>query len=147
MYGSNTTESHRVVAHFKGGRLLNGYTQDFIPDGDTFSIISARRSGEARMYKVRVTDLKALFFVRRLDGDALYRERKKFKEVNTSHLKGLRIQLRFKDGEVVRGTTLDYNAGKRGFFVSPVDPDSNNLSVFVLNDALADVKIATEVFE
>lgn len=89
-----------------------------------------------------------MFFVRRLEGNPFYRERKKFKEVvDTSHLRGLRIQLRFTDGEIIRGTTLDYNDAKKGFFVSPVDPMSNNLTIYVLNDALLDVKIATEVFE
>ena len=145
--GSTTTRKHRVVAHFKTGRLLKGYTGDFAASSDVFSLISEQHRDEGKVYQVKIDDLKAVFFVRCLKGNPFYRERKKFKEVDTSHLKGLRIQLQFKDGEVIRGTTLDYNQGKKGFFVSPVDPSSNNLSIFVINDALHDVKIASDVVE
>ena len=137
---------HQVVAHFKGGKLLKGSTSDFDPFGPSFRVISERPEDKGRAYQVRIGDLKALFFVKTLDGDLMYREKKRFREVrNTSHLVGLRIEVHFKDGEVIRGTSMDYNGGLQGFFVSPVDPKSNNDYVYVVADAVKEIKLAGEV--
>jgi len=137
---------HRVVAHFKGGKLLKGSTTDFDPFGSTFRVISERPEDKGRVYQVRIGDLKALFFVKTLEGDLMYREKKRFREVrSTSHLVGLRIEVHFKDGEVIRGTSMDYNGGLQGFFVSPVDPKSNNDYVYVVANAVKEIKLAGEV--
>lgn len=137
---------HRVVAHFKGGKLLKGSTADFDPFSPTFRLVSEKPEDNSRVYQIRVTDLKALFFVRTLDGDLMYREKKRFREVrSTSHLMGIRIEVHFKDGEVIRGTTMDYNGGLQGFFVSPVDPKSNNEYVYVVANAVREIKLAGDV--
>ncbi len=137
---------HSVVAHFKGGKLLKGSTADFDPFSPNFRLVSDRPDDKGRVYQVRVGDLKALFFVKTLEGDLMYREKKRFKEVNsTSHLMGIRIEVHFKDGEVIRGTTMDYNGGLQGFFVSPVDPKSNNDYVYVVADAVRELKLAGDV--
>jgi hypothetical protein len=135
-----------VVAHFKGGKLLKGSTNDFDPLGSSFRVVSERSEDKGSVYQVRIGDLKALFFVKTLEGDLMYREKKRFKEVqNTSHLVGLRIEVHFKDGEIIRGTSMDYNGGLQGFFVSPVDPKSNNDYVYVVANAVKEIKLAGEV--
>ena len=110
----------RVVAHYKGGRLLKGYTQDFAPGKETFTLVSEEKKDRGQTYQVRIADLKAVFFVRALEGNIFYREKKRFKEVNMSHLRGIGIRLRFKDGEVIRGSSLDYAIGKDGKIVQHV---------------------------
>jgi hypothetical protein len=72
--------------------------------------------------------LKAVFFVREFDGDADYVERKSFVEP----LPGRRIEVTFLDDEVLIGATLGYRPDGTGFFVSPADPNGNNLRIFVL---------------
>jgi hypothetical protein len=137
---------HRVVAHFKGGKLLKGSTSDFDPFSPTFRLVSERPEDNGTVYQVRISDLKAVFFVKTLDGDLMYREKKRFGEVrSTGHLMGIRIEVYFKDGEVVRGTTIDYNGGLQGFFVSPVDPKSNNDYVYVVANAVREIKLAGDV--
>jgi hypothetical protein len=135
----------RVVVHVKGGKLLKGFTHDFRPGKSAFTLISEEKEDRGKTHEVRIADLKAIFFVRRLEGNVLYREKKKFKEVSATHLQGHRIELRFKDGEVIRGTTLDYSVGKQGFFVTPVDPMSNNQRIYVVADALRAVRFATDI--
>jgi hypothetical protein len=145
MANSTHTSQKRVVVHFKDGNLLKGHTRDFAPGTNAFTVISGQGEDGGKTREVRITDLKAVFFVRQLDGNILYREKKRFKEVTRSHLRGHRIELRFQDGEVIRGTTLDYAVGKEGFFITPVDPMSNNRLIYVVTDALSDVKFASEV--
>jgi hypothetical protein len=136
-----------VVVHYKGGRLLKGYTRDFRPGGETFTLVSEQGRDHGRTHQVRVHDLKAVFFVRVLGGNLFYREKKTFREVNMSHLRGIGVRLKFKDGEVIRGSSLDYAVGKKAFFVTPVDPESNNERIYVVADALADIRVAGEAFE
>jgi hypothetical protein len=136
----------RVVAHYKGGRLLKGYTRDFVPGRNTFTLVSEQKRDLGQIYKVKIDDLKAVFFVKELQGNIFYREKKRFKEVDMSHLRGIGVRLHFKDGEVIRGSSLDYAIGKKAFFVTPVDPDSNNERIYVVADALADIKVAGEAF-
>ena len=145
MANSTDTNQVRVVVHFKGGRLLKGHTHDFTPGRNAFTVTSGKREDRGKIYEVSLRDLKAVFFVRQFDGNILYREKKRFKEVSRCHLRGHRIELRFQDGEIIRGTTLDYSVGKKGFFVTPVDPMSNNRLIYVVTDALSDVKFASEV--
>jgi hypothetical protein len=136
----------RVVVHYKGGRLLKGFTRDFEPSRDTFTLVSEQKRDQGQVYAVRIEDLKAVFFVRALGGNILYREKKNFREVNMSHLRGIGVRLHFKDGEVIRGSSLDYSIGKKAFFVTPVDPESNNVRIYVVADALLDIKLAGEAF-
>jgi hypothetical protein len=146
MSGSTDKTRSRVVAHFRSGRLLKGYTEDFAPDKDTFTLVSEERRDLGHAYQVRIEDLKAVFFVRALGGNMFYREKKKFMEVNMSHLRGIGVRLQFKDGEVIRGSSLDYAVGKKAFFVTPVDPESNNERIYVVADSLLEVKVAGEAF-
>ena len=112
MADSTDKNGAHVVVHYKAGRLLKGYTHDFRPGESTFTLVSEQRRDKGQTYLVKVGDLKAVFFVRSLNGNMFYREKKKFAEVNMSHLRGIGIRLHFKDGEVIRGSSLDYAVGK-----------------------------------
>jgi len=46
----------------------------------------------------------------------------------------------FKDGEVIVGFTTAYSAERQGWFLLPADEGSNNLRIFVVNVAIADVQ-------
>ena len=54
----------------------------------------------------------------------------------------MRIRVEFNDGEIIRGISLGYSKSKKGFFVVPVDPQSNNDRIYVIAAAVRDVKIA-----
>lgn len=46
---------------------------------------------------------------------------------------GRRVEITFKDKEVMIGSVLDYDPKRPGFFLFPTDPYSNNLKVFVVS--------------
>ncbi len=133
-------ERHRVVVHFKDGRLLKGYTQDFIPAHEMFHLTSERAADRGRVYEIRCDNLKAIFFVKTLKGNRTYVEKKKFEEITGAGSRGLKIRVKFPDGEVIRGTSYDYSKKFKGFFIIPVDPRGNNEKVYVISDAALDVK-------
>jgi hypothetical protein len=136
-----------VVVHYKSGNILKGYTHDFSPAANEFHLISELPADKGTIHDVRIADLKAVFFVKTLDGNKAYHERKVFKATDTSRLRGLKIKVRFTDGEVARGTTLGYSKAKKGFFITPVDPKDNNDRIYVVADALRDVATGTAAAE
>jgi hypothetical protein len=128
---------NKVVAHFVDGRLLKGFTNDFVPARGRFHVTPAEASQGARPQDVSVTDLKALFFVRDFAGNPAHGERNRFDPSKPPG--GRKIRVIFADGETMVGTTQGYQPGRQGFFVVPAAPDSNTERCFVLNDATLEV--------
>ncbi len=83
-------------------------------------------------------DLKALFFVRDFQGNPDYDERKEFDP--KGQISGRKVEVVFLDGEVLVGTTLGYEPKRSGFFLHPIDPKSNNIRVFVVCEAVHNVR-------
>ncbi len=127
----------RVVAHYIDGRLLKGTTLDFQPSKLIFHI----QSSDGVVHEVCLDELKAVFFVRDLEGRTDYDERKGF---FSQRDKGKKVLVEFFDGEVIFGYTLSYTIKGNGFFMIPGDPDSNNEKIFIVHSATKRTKIQTE---
>jgi hypothetical protein len=140
-------ERNNVVAHFKNGRLIKGYTHDFTTARDSFHLTSEREEDRGKVHNIKISDLKAVFFVKMYEGNREYIGKKRFEEVDASKLRGLRIKVEFNDGEVIRGISLGYNKRKKGFFMVEVDPKSNNQRIYIVADALRDVKVGSAAEE
>lgn len=132
-----------VVVHYKDGKLLKGHTYDFTALASVFHLTSQLEEDKGTVYDVNTVDLKAVFFVKTLQGSSEYKEKKKFEEVDTSRHRGLKMKIVFKDGEVVRGISLGYSKGREGFFLIPVDPESNNERIWVVMDAVQEIKVGS----
>jgi hypothetical protein len=143
MMNGATTERNRIVVRFKDGRLLKGFTHDFTQVKDTFHLTSELPHDMGKIYEVLCADIKAIFFVKTLDGNVNYKEKKSFEDVDVSGLRGIKIKVEFNDGEVMRGISLGYNRNRKGFFLVPVDPRSNNERVYVIATAVRDVKLGS----
>jgi hypothetical protein len=52
----------------------------------------------------------------------------------------LKIKITFFDGEILIGTTHGYTPEREGFFVAPLESDSNNLRIFVISSAVKKVE-------
>jgi hypothetical protein len=143
MTGGVQGERNQIVVHFKDGRVQKGFTHDFSPVKPTFHLTSEQETDKGKIYDVNCMDLKAIFFVKSLDGNKDYTEKKKFEEVDMSQLRGMKIKVEFKDGEIIRGISLGYSKNRKGFFIIPIDPQSNNERIYIVADALRDVKLGS----
>lgn len=132
---------NRVVVRYRDGKLLKGYTHDFLPMKDSFHLTSEDAISKGTIHEIQVAELKAIFFVKSFEGNKFYHEKKKFEEVGDSKLRGIKIKVEFFDGEVIRGISLGYNNKKKGFFISEIDPGSNNERIFVVADACSSVQV------
>lgn len=127
---------NKVVAHFADGRIVKGVTSDFLAAKDAFHLAPADAAAGARPLDVRVSELKALFFVKDFGGVSGRRRAQDFEKPPV----GRKIKVTFKDGEILVGTTQAYQAGRPGFFVVPADP-GNNERCFVVSAATKEVSL------
>jgi hypothetical protein len=126
---------NRIVAHYRDGRLLKGATSDFSPNREWFHVAA---EGGGTPAVVRFNELKAVFFVRDLEGDPQHRSRNDF--AADKPVVGHKIQVAFEDGEVMVGTTQGYQPGRPGFFVVPADPTANTERCFVIAACTREIK-------
>jgi hypothetical protein len=80
--------------------------------------------------------LKAVFFVRDFEGNSDYQEDKTAERPGF----GRRAAVTFLDDERLVGMTLNYRMDAAGFFVTPCDPKSNNVRIFVGSRAVRHVE-------
>ncbi len=129
--------SNLVVARYNDGRVLKGTTRDFSANRTMFHI-EVQDSGE--VVELRCRQLKALFFVRTLEGDSSRQDLRGFVDgpQETSH--GRKIAVRFRDSEFLCGYTLSWSPDREGFFLFPADTGGNNQRIYVVTAATQEIK-------
>jgi hypothetical protein len=131
----DTASSLNVVARFTDGGMLKGTTRDFSANKPDFHVYPDGNVN-AKAVKVPVARLKAVFFVKSLEGNKEHVEA----HDASGQGQGRRLKVIFKDGEILTGFTVGYAPDRPGFFLVPVDAGSNNLRIFVVRSAVAKVE-------
>lgn len=131
----------KAILRFLDRRLIKGYLEDFSPSDDLVTL----EDESSRRVTVNIAELKGIFFVKTFTGNRHHREKKSFRGARS----GKRVFVRFKDGESMMGHIdgdVPWAKGfflesmkSNGFFLMPVDHESNNIKVFVVAAAVADV--------
>ncbi|GAB4339915.1 MAG: hypothetical protein Kow0089_13170 [Desulfobulbaceae bacterium] len=132
-------DENRIVAHYLGGKLAKGYTFDFDQNRDSFHVHN-RPLQDDEGTLVHQDELKALFFVKTLEGNPEY-EDPVFSEDDIRKLVGMKLKISFRDGEVMYATTYGYSPARKGFFVFPVDKQCNNEKVYVVTASTTSVEV------
>ena len=127
----------KVVVRYADGRIIKGYTQDFLPTKPSFLVRPIDIGTSIDAVEILIRDLKAVFFVRNFVGDPNHMDRKDFSDGVDAP--GVLLQVNFKDGEVIVGSTLSYDPQRPGFFILPADSNGNNLGVFVVSHSVIQV--------
>lgn len=135
----------KVVLRFNDGKLLKGYLKEFSQNAP--EILFKKLDGK-KTQTIPVLKLKAIFFVKTFEGNSSHRERKIY---GLRKSEGKKIFVKFKDDESMVGY-LQGNVpwskgfflskpdkGKEGFFLVPVDENSNNIKIFVIYSAVKDI--------
>jgi hypothetical protein len=128
----------KIVIRHADGTVLKGYSQDFSPTAQQFHVRRDAVGGSDPGQRVMMRDLKAIFFVRDFAGNSAYKEQKEF--VVGTPLSGRKMEVTFTDGEVLVGTTTGYDAQRPGFFLFPVDGQSNNARIFIVQTVVKKVR-------
>jgi len=129
---------NKVVVRFIDGAVARGYTTDFNPNKEVFHLIVKTKQGE-KPFIVRTRALKAIFFVKDLNGNGHSSLKKSFDDFKNIRVYGKRVKVEFIDGEILYGVTNGYSVQRQGFFFNPIDKASNNERIFVILTALKEI--------
>ena len=121
---------NKIVVRCLDGRVLKGFTFDFVPNKETFHLVDFR--DERKVTEVPTRELKAVFFVKTFEGD---KDRRSGPALLGGRAGGLWLKVTFVDGEVLEGTTNAYVPGRKGFFLVPADEGDNNERAYVFTEA------------
>lgn len=141
----------KVVARLRDGKLVRGYIDQSLTEGQAPSLeqaadsllreISLRAADSDEVLSIPLDSLKALFFVKSFEGHKQYRE-VKFFDKNPA-IKGLWVRVQFFDHESLEGIVLnsiDFVVNP-GFLLKPPDPSGNNTSLYVVKSSLVDFRV------
>lgn len=137
------TVQNLVVARYRDGKMVRGITHDFGPQKKVFHVITiGEKSGGSvgKGIEIHFSELKAVFFVKTLEGRRNPSAAKGLMEEKLEAPNFMKIRITFNDGEILVGTTHGYAPNREGFFINPLEKDSNNLRVFVISSAVKNVE-------
>jgi len=129
-------QSNRVVVALVEGRRVKGFVYNFSPLRGTFSVFPTESAPKADANDIRLKDVKAVFFVKDFLGNSARSDVQSPEQLR----RGRKMEITFRDGETMIGTTEAYHPQKPGFFMFPADADGNNMRIFVVNANLRSVK-------
>jgi hypothetical protein len=118
---------NQVVARFADGRVVKGTSLDV----DASRPLCHVRTKDQRMVEVVMATLKALFFVKSLEGNSAHQETSAPKEGDVRLRGTTMVEIEFKDGERLVALSNSYPPKGEFFFVLPVDTGSNNIRILV----------------
>ena len=122
----------RLVVRYLDGQLLRGYSNDFHPDRAHLHLCpTVKCAADARLL-VPVARLKAVFFVKSLQGVSERVDANTFDH----NPRARKVEVTFRDGEVMVGSTLNYKPNGQGFFLQPASSRSNNVRIYVVTPAI-----------
>ena len=127
----------KIVLRYRDGRVSKGFSPDFSSNRSLFHLIPHDSTDSQQRIPVLQSELKAVFFVKDFQGNPSYNEVKEFNEARSGA--GQKVRVHFKDGEILVGTTQVYDLNRAGFFLIPVDPESNNNGCFVIIAATKEI--------
>lgn len=131
-------EASKIVARFLDGKIVKGYTQNFFPNRPVFHVLPMDAASKTDPAEISVSELKAVFFVRDFLGNKGYDERKVLDP--REKIQGRLIEVTFRDGEVLVGSTTGYDPKRPGFFFFPIDPKSNNIKAYIVSSGVRGVR-------
>ena len=130
---------NKIVVHLKDGTVFKGVTHDFEPAQESFHLLPAEGGGVP--VRVRLSDMKALFYVKDYIGNRDFVARRQFDE---AHRAARRAIISFHDGEEMWGVLGEgVDEDSTGFFFFPADKRDNNIRVFVVRTAMKELRLVT----
>lgn len=128
--------SHKVVAHFIDHDIVKGTSMDVDPGKPVCHIQSPDRGA----VEVKLSEVKALFYVRDFGGQPEYDE-SHHPQPGDSRLRGSHlVELTFADGEKLGCLMNRYPPNRPFFFVLPMDQRSNNIRILINREAVESMK-------
>lgn len=126
-------EYRKLILRYLDGKIVPALVGFF--DNGTDPIPALKLDGTP--VSVKVSELKAAFFVKDYFGNPSYQALLDEEELRR-RTSGLFVRLKFYDGEVMMGEVAPDTDFSKGFFLKVLDPDDNNILVYVNPKSLSE---------
>lgn len=127
---------NKLVVHLVNGEIAKGYSNNFAPLKPSFHL-KLIGEGPVRIQKIFLDKLKAVFFVNSFIGDSSTIDSHDFTKAAVS---GRHLVVHFYDDEKLYGVSDTIHRDRTGFFLNPIDPNSNIIRVFVINSFIEKIE-------
>ncbi len=128
--------SNQVVARYRDGRLVKGVSLDLDPAKPTCHV----RPVGGKVTEVKLSELKALFLVKSLDGNPAHDEALIFEANDRRSSGSTKVAVIFQDGERLVGFTNRFPPNRSLYYVVPADLKSNNIRILVNSEAVRSIE-------
>ena len=138
-------DNQKVILRFIDGKMLKGYIRD-LKIAEEYLYLEDE---SGHQLKVRLKELKAIFYVRKFEGERGHQEKKTAVHIRQG---AERVFVKFKDGETIMGIMegeIPWQKGRfresmkvKAFTIIPVDESSNNTRILVVTTAVQDVALS-----
>ena len=121
----------KVVVRFKDGTTLRGFGDNFMP-GDADILV---QDLDDHLHTVMLRDVKLVCFVKEFTSED-HNGHERLARLIYQPVPGRTVEITFRDGEKLQGVTTLSTKPTGGFFVTPLNPHSNNVHIFVNSDEI-----------
>ena len=135
MNSAQPNQALKIVVALLDGSRLKGSSLNFSSLKDSFDLVLEGNQRPQRGRKVELKDVKAVFIVKDFSGNPEHRP-----PARDLPSRGRCLEVTFLDGEKVTGSTQGYDPQRLGFFLVPLDPDSNNSRIFIVSRNVREIK-------
>ena len=128
----------RLVIHFQSGKTLACWGDNFMPLEEEIMV----KDQDDRIQRVVLKEVKVVCFVKAFATDSRTTHKPPV-QLLFQAVPGRKVKLLFKDGEKMEGVSSLNERPVRGFFVTPLNPNSNNIHIFVNPSFLKSVEFTS----
>jgi hypothetical protein len=119
-----------VAVRFLDKRVLKGHIVDFHPNREFFHV---EEPGKPAPTRVAIEGLKAIFFIKTLEGNPGHVDKRVFEDRLGTEKK---VWIEFTDGEKLAAWANSSSSPRGGFYVFPADEESNMEKAYVFRAAI-----------
>ncbi len=135
-FAANGNFYKKVILEYADGSSMSGYTNDFFPNIPFFHLLKFSDSSRDKETMIHLDDLKRIFFEEDIKEDISTHKQSLSENKGTS---GDKLEIVFKDGEILTGTVIDYRPNSFGFSVL-TDRNNDPLMVFATSSAIRKIR-------
>jgi len=126
----------KVILEYADGSSMIGYTNDFFPNIPFFHLLMFSDSSRDKETIIHLDDLKRIFFEENIKEDISPHDQYLSENKGTF---GDKLEIVFKDGEILTGFVTDYRPNSFGFSVL-TNQGNNPLIVFATSSAIRKIR-------
>lgn len=121
----------RVLVRLQDGVDIKGDLLALNAAKPSFYLVVEKGDGKTDTITVSMDSVKAIFFLKKEEKDASVVHTETIEQSVVASIHGFRLDVEFRDGEMVHGSAHKYNPSDKGFYMVPLNPAERYDRIYV----------------